>query len=367
MMVQTYRYRLMPTKTQEKILSRQLDLCRWVYNDALAYRKNAWETEHRQVKHFETQDRLPQLKIEHPELREVHSHVLQNVTMRVELAFKAFFRRVKSGENPGYPRFKGYGRYDSLTYTESGFKLVDNVLHLSKIGDIKIKLHRAIKGNITRLTVRKSATGKWYVSFLTDSNDKNQLPPSNGVVGIDVGISTFAMLSDGSKINNPKFIRSDEKALAKAQRKLSKQPKGTILRKKARKVVSHIHERIANRREDFIHKTSRKLVNTYGTICFEDLNINNMVKNHCLAKSIMDCSWGKLVQYTSYKAADAGRTVVLVDPRNTSKMCSDCGNLVEKDLSGRVHVCPYCGLTLDRDLNAAKNILRLGLQSVEKS
>jgi putative transposase len=363
-MVQTYRYRLMPTKAQERVLCRQLDLCRQVYNNALAYRKDAWEKEQRQVKHFETQDRLPQLKVDRPEFREVHSHVLQNVTMRVELAFKAFFRRVKSGDNPGYPRFKGRDRYDSITYTESGFRLDGNVLHLSKIGDVKVNLHREIRGDITRLTIRRSSTGKWFVSFLTDFDSKKPLLPSQTVVGADVGILSFAMLSDGSKIDNPRFVRADEKALAKAQRKLSKQPKGTLLRKKAKKVVSHVHERIANRREDFVQKVSRNLVNAYGTICFEDLNINNMVKNHCLAKSIMDCAWGKLVQYCSYKAEDAGRIVVLVDPRNTSKMCSGCGKLVEKDLSIRVHECPFCGLILDRDLNAAKNILRLGLQSL---
>jgi len=366
-MVKTYRHRLIPTKSQIRTLERQLEICRWVYNDALAYRKNAWEKDQRQVKHFETQDRLPTLKIEHPELKEVYSHVLQNVTLRVELAFKAFFRRVKNGENPGYPRFKGYSRYDSFTYTESGFKLVGNLLHLSKIGDIKVKLHRKLKGKITRLTVRRTATNKWYVSFLTDDDSKEPLPPSEKVVGADVGILSFAMLSDGSKIDNPRFVREDEKALAKAQRKLSKQPKGTPLRAKAKKAVSHIYERIANRRDDFVQKVSRNLVNSYGIICFEDLDINGMVHNHCLAKSIMDCAWGKLVQYTSYKAEEAGRIVILVDPRNTSKMCSGCGNLVEKDLSARVHQCPYCGLTLDRDLNAARNILRLGLQSVAKT
>lgn len=363
-MVQTYRYRLYPTKSQCRILQRQLDLCRWIYNDALAYRKNAWESEQRQVKHFETQDRLPQLKVDHPELKEVYSHVLQNVTMRVELAFKAFFRRIKSGENPGYPRFKGKGWYDSFTYTESGFKLSGEVLHLSKIGDIKVKLHRMMEGKITRLTIRRSATGKWFVSFLTDHDNKESMPNSDKSVGIDVGISSFAVLSNGVKIDNPRFVKSSEKVLAKIQRKLSKQPKGTVARSKAKKAVAHVHEKIANRRDDFVQKVSRYLVNSYGVICFEKLNIKNMVGNHCLAKSIMDCSWGKLVQYTSYKAASAGRIVVLVDPNGTSQMCSTCGKTVKKDLSIRIHECPCCGLILDRDYNAAINILRLGLQSV---
>ncbi|MDD1762395.1 MAG: transposase [Methanothrix sp.] len=363
-MVQTYRYRLYPTKTQCRTLQRQLDICRWVYNDALAYRKNAWENEHRQVKHFETQDRLPQLKVAHRELKEVYSHVLQNVTLRVELAFKSFFRRVKAGDEPGYPRFKGKNWYDSFTYPESGFKLTGDILHLSKIGNIKVKLHRPINGKITRLTIRRSATGKWFVSFLTDHNNKVLLPNSEMSVGIDVGISSFAMLSDGTRIDNPRFIKSSEKALAKVQRKLSKQPKGTLSRLKARKTVAHAHEKIANRRDDFVQKVSRDLVNSYGVICFENLNIKGMVHNHCLAKSIMDCAWGKLVQYTSCKAASAGRSVVLVEPNGTSQMCSACGRKVAKDLSVRVHDCPFCGLTIDRDHNAAINILRLGLQSM---
>lgn len=283
------------------------------------------------------------------------------------MAFKAFFRRVKAGEKPGYPRFKGRGWYDSFTYTESGFKLTGNVLHLSKIGDIKVKLHRELKGKIKRLTIRRSATNKWYVSFLTDYDCKEPLPLSEKAIGVDVGISSFAMFSNGTKIDNPRFIKSSEKALAKAQRKLSKAAKGTPQRTKAKKVVAHVHEKIADRREDFVQKVSRDLVDSYGTICFEKLNIKSMVGNHSLAKSIMDCSWGKLVQYTSYKAASAGRIVVQVDPNGTTQICSACGKKVAKDLSVRIHDCPYCGLVLDRDHNAAINILRLGLQSVARA
>jgi putative transposase len=164
-MLKTYRYRLKPTKSQVTILERQLELCRFVYNDTLAYRKNAWEHEQRTVKRFETQDRLPQLKLEEPELKDVHSLVLQNVALRVELAFKAFFRRVKAGEEPGYPTFKGKSRYDSITYSQSGFALDSEMLHLSKIGDIKIKLHRAIVGKIKTCTIRRMPTGKWFACF----------------------------------------------------------------------------------------------------------------------------------------------------------------------------------------------------------
>jgi len=368
LMLKSYRYRLFPTKYQFRILNRQLELCRQVYNDTLAYRKNAWEKEQRTVKRFETQDRLPQLKVDRPEFKEVHSLTLQNVVLRVELAFKAFFRRVKAGEDPGYPRFKGKGRYDSITYAQSGFGLDSGKLHLSKIGDIKIKLHRPIEGKIKTCTVRRMPTGKWFACFSVDVGEVHLPPWKDGsVVGIDVGLESFATLSNGEKIANPRFFRDEAKELAKVQRKLSKAPKGTTERKAALKVVERVHERIANRRNDFANQVSRQLVDRFGVIVFEDLDIRNMLQNHCLAKSISDVAWNILVKATESKAAYAGSKVVLVDPRNTSQMCSRCGLIVKKDLSERVHSCSECGLSMDRDLNAAINILRLGMQSLRKS
>ena len=196
-----------------------------------------------------------------------------------------------------------------------------------------------------------------------------QLPPwkDGSVVGIDVGLESFATLSNGEKISNPRFFREEEKELARVQRKLSKAPKGTPERKKALKVVELVHERIADRRNDFANKVSRQLVDRYGVIIFEDLDIKNMLKNHSLAKSISDVAWNMLVKATESKAAYAGSKVVLVDPRQTSQMCSRCGLIVKKDLSLRVHSCPECGISMDRDLNAAINILRLGMQSLRKN
>ena len=239
--------------------------------------------------------------------------------------------------------------------------------HDPKIGDIKIKLHRPIEGNIKRLTIRRSTTQKWYVSILTDFDSYNPLKPSEKSVGIDVGLLSFAVLSDGTFIDNPRFYVKEEKNLSKAQRKHSKAEKGTPVRKKALKVLFRVYERIFNKREDFIQKLSNILVKNYGIICFEDLNIKNMVKDPLYSKGIMDAAWNKLVTYTSYKAENAGRKVVLVNPYNTSQICSKCGNIVEKDTSVRVHDCPYCGLSIDRDLNASYNILRLGIQSVRKA
>jgi putative transposase len=365
-MLKTYKFRLYPTKSQRTMMERTLDLCRWTYNHTLAYRKNAWEKEQRSTSKYETNNLLPNWKVEKPELNEVFSQVLQNAQERVDLALKAFFRRVKSDENPGYPRFRGRGWYDSFTYPQFGFKLEAGKLRISKIGDVKIKLHRRIEGKIKRLTIRRSATGKWFACFSVDIEEN--IPPwkDETVIGVDVGLESFATLSNGEKIPNPRFFRSEEKELARVQRSLSKAPKGTPERKKALKVVQRINERIANKRYDFAQQLSNDLVERFGTVCFEDLNIKGMVQNHCLAKSISDVAWNTLVTITTYKAASAGSRVILVDPRNTSKMCSRCGTIVEKSLSDRIHNCSYCGLSMDRNQNAAINILRLGMQSLRR-
>jgi len=364
-MLKAYKFRIYPTKSQTTKMEQTLDLCRWTYNKTLEIRKNAWEKEGKSLSKYETNNMLPEWKEDNPELKVVFSQVLQNVHERVDLALKAFFRRVKTGEKPGYPRFRGKGWYDSFTYPQKGFKIDSGKLYLSKIGSIKIKLHRPIEGKIKRLTVRRTTIGKWFACFSVELEDNPKPPWKDGsLVGIDVGLESFATLSNGEKIANPRFFREEEKELAKVQRRLSKAPKGTPERKKALKVVQLVHERIANKRYEFAHQISNQLVKKHGLIAFEDLNIKGMTHNHNLAKSIHDVAWNMLVTLTSYKAASAGSMVVLVDPRNTSKMCSRCGILVEKSLSDRVHKCSQCGLEMDRDWNAAINILRLGLQSV---
>lgn len=228
-----------------------------------------------------------------------------------------------------------------------------------------VKFHRPVEGNVKRVTVRKTACTKWYVSMTTEAED-DPLPTvdMNMVIGVDVGLSSFLTMSDGSSVPNPRFFRKEERELARVQRKLSKTSKGTTERKKAIKIVQRVHERISNKRYDFAHQISRQLVDNYSFIAFEDLNIKNMLKNHRLAKSISDVAWNMLINTTKYKAESAGTIVVLVNPANTSKMCSRCGLLVEKTLADRVHKCDSCGLVIDRDHNAAINILRLGLQSV---
>lgn len=362
-MRKTFVYRLSPTKAQTKVMLQMIEECRWVYNQTLAYRKDTWEQRGESISLYGTNRLLPQWKQERPGLAAVYSQTLQDAQERVDLAFKAFFRRVKAGENPGYPRFRGKGRYDSFSYPQFGFSLMDGRLKIAKVGMLKINLHRPIQGKIKTLTLRRHSTGKWY-ACLSAEVATEPLPHSDKAVGVDVGLESFATLSTGDKIANPRFFRADEKALAKAQRRLSKVEKGTPQRAKARLVVSHIHERIANRRNNFAHQLSRKLVNEFGIIAFEKLNINGMLGNHCLAKSIADASWHQLVSFATYKAECADRKVILVDPRNTSKRCSRCGTLVDKDLSVRIHSCPVCGLVLDRDLNASINILAMGIHSL---
>ena len=377
-LVKTFKYRLQPSKSQRTKLIQALELCRWVYNETLAIRKSAWEQEHKSLSLYDTNKLLTIWKQEHPELRSVFSQVLQNVQERVDLAFKAFFRRVKAGEKAGYPRFRGYGWYDSFTFKQFGFALLDtgtthqrkcNGLLLSKIGAIKIILHRPIEGKIKTLTIQRDTVGNWYACFACDV-EPEPLPFNELAIGIDMGLECFAKFSYGGGIDNPRFFRRDEQTLAKVQRKLSKADarpstgRGTPERAKRRKAVQHIHQRIANRRKDFAHQKSRELVNAFGFMAFEDLRIKNMLQNHRLAKSISDAAWNQLIAYTTYKAENAGRVVVLVEPRNTSKQCSCCGEMVEKSLDVRVHACPVCGLVMDRDQNAAINILRLGLESL---
>lgn len=229
-------------------------------------------------------------KQEHPELKGVYSQVLQNVQERVDLAFQTFFRRMKAGEKkPGYPRFRGQGWYDSFTFKQSGFELLENGVLLSKIGRVKIILHRPIEGRIKTLTVRKDTVGNWYACFACDVQTE-QLPFNGLSIGIDMGLESFAKLSNGGTIINPRFFRMGENELAKAQRKLSKADKGTPGRVKRRRAVQHVHQRITNRRRDFAHQKSRELVNRFGLIAFEDLRIQNMLQNYCLAKSIADAA-----------------------------------------------------------------------------
>jgi putative transposase len=271
-----------------------------------------WEQEQRSISYYESKRQIPIWKRERPELSTVYSQALQNVSLRVNLAIKAFYRRVKDGEKPGNPRFKGKGRYDNFTYPQYGFKHDGDCLHHSRIGDVGIILHLSVEGAIKTLTIRRSSTGKQAYRFPVEYVP-SPLPQNENVNGVDDGLESFGSLSNGEKIENPRFFRTDEKDLAKAQKKLSKAEKDTPERKKARKIIAHIHERIANRPLNFAHQTSRTLVDRFRTIVFEDLNMKNMQRNRCLAKSITDVALNMFIAVTKNKAEDAGSRVILVN------------------------------------------------------
>jgi putative transposase len=360
-----FQYRIYPSKQQITKLNAILEECRWLYNHLLEKRRDAYEQEGKSLSLYQQQATYPILKQERPSLNKVHSQVLQNVAVRLDLAFQAFFRHAHEGtEEPGYPRFKGKGRYDSFTFPQSGFSIThDDRVCLSKVGSIKMVYHRPIIGKIKTLTIHRSSTGKWYASFSVEC-EPERLPECPEQVGIDVGLKTFATLSTGEEITSPRFFRKEEKALAKVQRKHSKLAKGTPECRKHRKAVARVHERIAWRRQNFTHQQSRSIVDRFGIICVEDLTVNRMMHLHCLSKSIADASWSAFFAQLSSKAAEAGRTLVKVNPAYTSQTCSRCGHRQKIPLSERIFDCPCCHVQLDRDLNASRNILALGLQGL---
>jgi len=365
-MRKSFKYRIYPTRKQTTAFEQTLDGCRWLYNHLLEQRKTLWESEKKSISCFDQCNTFKTLKQENSFLTEIHSQILQNVATRIDLAFKAFFRRIKSGDKPGYPRFRGKFRYDSFTYPQSGFKIFKNVVQLSKIGCVKVNYHRPIEGVIKTCTIRRMPTGKWFIFFSCVVQRKIIDQPINPAVGIDMGLEKFASFSNGDQIENPRFFRKEEKSLAKAQRKFSKQEKGSKKRGKSRKVVAHIHERISNKRDNFIHQESRKIVNKFNTICVEDLAINDMQKDNfrCINKSIGDAAWRMFLNQLKFKAEDAGKKLIKANPAYTSQNCSRCGNRQKLKLSDRMYYCPCCGLVLNRDHNASLNILALGMQSL---
>ena len=368
-MLKSFKYRLRPTKKQEKILLAHIEECRLLYNQLVCDRVQAWQQKHQSLSCYNQIKTIPLMKQQRPEFRQVYSQVLQQVAVRVDLAFKAFFRRVKArsktGEKAGFPRYKGQNRYDSITYPQfsNGCRLDDKGLRLGKIGCIRIVQHRPIEGVPKTCTITQTATGKWFATISCDIGDISKKTDAGPAVGIDVGLEKFAMFSDREKIANPRFFQKEEKALKKAQRKWDKVKKvSPKKREKARKTVARVHERIRNRRHNFVHQEARKVVNKYGFVATEKLDTKKMQKNRRLSKSISDAAWSLFRHCLSYKAEEAGIGFKAVDPEYTSQDCSACGHREKKALCDRVHHCKKCGYTADRDHNAAINILTLGLQ-----
>lgn len=343
-----------------------LEECRMLYNNFLSQRKEGWEKEKKSFGLYDQQNLLPEIKIKFPKLKYVYSQTLQNVAMRVDLAYQAFFRRVKRKENPGYPRFKKYGRYDSFTYPVStSIKIRGDIIYLPKIGEIKYIQHRKILGNLKTTTIKRHL-GKWYVFLVTDNTNKKEYPKTNQIVGLDVGVTTFATISDGSTIQNPRFFEKKQKELAKANRRFQKarDSKNERKIKKSKRVVQRVHEKIFNCRHDFLHKTTNSLIQKYDVIVVEDLNINSLLQKKWCNKQILDAAWGNFSKILSFKAECAGKKVVKVNPAYSSQVCHKCDTRTAHVLSERTFKCGCCGYTGGRDENASQNILRLGLQSL---
>ena len=376
--MRSFRFRVYPFKKQELTLNNQLELAKRLYNLLLDRANKKYKEEKKGFACFDMNKYIAEFRAEHAEYQAIHSQALQNVSDRVSKAYSNFFKRIrrkKSGEciKAGFPRFKRFVK--SITYPQSGFELMDNnhKLKLSKVGGIPIKMHRKLSGKIKTLTIKRELSGKWFAILTCDLSDSaSNIPFSNGSnekIGIDVGIQKFAAFSNGEVVSNPGFYVVSEKKLKRIQKRLSRKEKRSTNRKKARLALARLHEKISDQRNDFLHKLSRKIVNEYGFIAAEKLKISNMVRangnnrrNHAhfnsFSKHISDASWNKFMQMLSYKAESAGRKLICVDPRGTSQECSNCRQMVRKELSERVHRCPFCGIIIDRDINAAINILR---------
>src|SRR5260370_37642260 len=315
---------------------------------------------------------LPECREVRPDLAEVPSQVLQDAVKRVDLAFDGFFRRCAAGEKPGYPRFKSRFRYDSMIFKQYGnsFSLEPSpkknrrTLILAKLGHIKMVMHRPLQGTPKTAIVKRTPTGKWFVSICCEDAPEPTLPESEKEVGIDVGLKTFAYLSDGTTIENPRFFRQEEKNLAKAQRKRDKAPKKSKERKKLKKRCARIHERTNNRRKNVAHQESHKNVKQHGLIAVEALVVRNMVKNPKLAKSIADASWALFFTHLQAKAQESVRMLFRFNPAYTTQRCSCCGHIQQMPLSVPIYACPQCGLFLDRDHNGSSNILSHGLKAL---
>ncbi|MCL5068922.1 MAG: transposase [Thaumarchaeota archaeon] len=364
-MLRAYKFRFYPDAKQSSVLVKTLNSCCFLYNSALQERKYAYEARE-SLRCNDQINELPQLKKTLPEYREIYSQVLQDVLQRLDKAFNNFFgrvERIRKGEclKAGYPRFKPSWRYNSFTYPQSGFHILPNGhIELAKIGRLRVFIHRAISGRAKTLTVKRDSVGDWFVIISTELHlpkPKEEIIKKKSTLAIDVGIKNLVTLSTGEYVEPPQFFKRSEERLKRMQRELSAKKIGSNNRAKARVRLAWAHRKIERQRNDFLHKLSKALVDKTDLLVFENLQIPNMVKNHGLAKSIHDASWSKLIQLCSYKASSAGKSVELVDPRGTTQTCSGCGSVVRKSLSERVHRCPTCGLLLDRDLNAALNIL----------
>jgi putative transposase len=356
-----YKYRAYPSKEQKEILDRQMFLSKELYNLLLekskAYHKETGKT----LTEYRMDMWITQLKKERTEFVEIYTQVLQNVSKRVSDAYRHFFRRCKEKKQGkkvkvGFPRYKKF--VSSLTYPQLGFKIEKKKVELSKVGRINFVNHREIEGTIKTLTIKKTKSQEWYITIAVEKEDKPFISNNRDKVGMDLGINKYAVLSDGAILQNKHISKKDRTKLKRLQKIISRREKGSHKRRKAVLNFAKKYEHIARIREDWLHKLSHNLVNSYSFIAYEELKVANMMKNHHLARSIGEESWGNFINYLQYKAESAGCVAVGADPKDTSKTCSECGNVQDMPLSERTFHCQKCGMSKDRDLNASINIFK---------
>jgi len=357
-MLRTYRYRLYPTKEQQAALGEILWFACWLYNRAIEYRRKRWGESRHSVSYYEQASIWRDWCNEEPEenrLRLLNMSAGQQVLRRLESVYRQFLK----GER-GYPRFKKSSRFNSVNYKPGdGAQVKANRLYVQNVGLIKVRLHREHpEGKLKNIVLRKPSG--WYVLLQIDLPEQAIEKSDNLPVGVDMGITHALALSDGTLFDSPKSLKASLRKLRVLQRSISRKKKGSKNRRKAVKKVARLHEHIANQRSDWWHKTTRQLVDTYGIVVLEDLSLKFMLQNGHLSRAAHEVGLGMFRTLLNYKAINAGVEIVTVNPRNTSQVCSGCGSIVLKDLSVRLHVCQDCGLILDRDVNAAKNVLRLG-------
>ncbi len=379
----TYKYRLYPTKKQEAVFNEWLETCRRLYNYFVQQRFEHWEIEKHLPKeyrvyksYFDQCKQLPELKKDNHYLKRAYAAVLVNVAKRVDKTFSDFIREISEGNSKyGKPKFKYRFYYNSFTYPQPGiknqkFRIEGNRLYLGKIGHVKIILDRKLpqEAVIKNCSIKREVN-HWYahISFKQIATIPELQVNENKAVGIDLGIKTYGVLSDGEEIKNPKWLQVMEKKLVREQRNLSRKKKGSKNWRKQLIKLSKIYRKVRFQRNDFLHKETTKLTNDYDLVVLEDLQINNLVRNNRLAKNISEVSWGFFQKFLSYKVNEKGKKLLVVNPRNTSQICSNCGEMVRKSLKVRIHECPNCNIVLDRDLNAAKNILQRGLEELRSS
>lgn len=360
-MRKTFKYKAKINKSTEYNVLDWLWKCRTLYNLCLEQRRLVYGQSRKNLSLYDQKRELPRFKKVFPEFGSVNAQCLQNVVIALDRAFQSFFRRLKQGQKPGFPRFKSVTRFNSFTLTQTGWKLDGRNLYIRNVGRFKLFLSRPIEGCVKTITIKKTPDGKWFVTFSCDNVPPNPLPSTGKQIGLDVGITSFLTDSNGEKIDNPKYFRQGEKILKKQQRKLARRKKGSVGSKQAKRLVAKSYEKIMNQRIDFLHKIANHYIKNFDLIVIEKLQIKNMVKNKYLSKSITDAGWGTFGNFLAYKAESVGRKIVKVDPKNTSQQCSSCGKIVKKSLKVRIHSCSFCNLVIDRDENAALNILYRGV------